>query len=121
MDTEDALDVRKLELPAELQALGRRRAASNDHQQAFIKFPCSWATRLTTARRISTYRIALHLLYQHWRTSGRPSPLSNVALLRAGVSRREKWRALEELESAGLIKVERRPRKSPVVTILVVP
>ena len=89
MDTADAFDLKKLQLPAELRTLGRGRAASKDHQQPFIKFPCSWATRLTTAKRISTYRIALHLLFQHWRTSGRPTPLSNVALLSAGVSRRE--------------------------------
>jgi hypothetical protein len=35
-----------------------------------------------------------------------------------GITRQAKYRALEALEAAGLISVERRPKKGPVVTIL---
>ena len=49
---------------------------------------------------------------------GRPVRLSNVALVEAGVSHNSKWRALQELEQADLIRVEGQRRKSPVVTVL---
>jgi hypothetical protein len=35
-----------------------------------------------------------------------------------GITRQAKYRALEALATAGLISVERRPKKSPIVTIL---
>jgi hypothetical protein len=87
-------------------------------KRKFVKFPLDWIARLGTAKRISTYRVALHLLYQDWRTNGKPITLSNVALRAARVSAWEKWRALAELETGGLIEVERRPQKSPIVKIL---
>jgi len=34
------------------------------------------------------------------------------------MSRRVKWRALVELERRGLIEVERRHRKSPIITLV---
>jgi hypothetical protein len=86
-------------------------------RRQFVKFPWSWMDRLRTARRAVTYRIALHLLYQHWRTGGKPITLSNVALIDEGIAPGTKWRGLKELEQAGLIQIERRRRKSPIVTL----
>jgi hypothetical protein len=37
----------------------------------------------------------------------------------AELANQRRWRALRELEEAGLIRVEARPRKSPIVTILI--
>jgi hypothetical protein len=81
--------------------------------------PLIWMEQLASVTHVSMYRLALHLLYQHWKTGDGPIKLSNVSLAKVGVSRREKWRALAELESLGLIRVERRPRRSPLVTVLV--
>jgi hypothetical protein len=86
----------------------------------FVKFPRVWADRLRTARYPSTYRVALHLLFRHWKSDGRPIQLSNVALAQAGVSRDQKWRALNELECLGLIRIERRRRRSPLITLLII-
>jgi hypothetical protein len=86
----------------------------------FIKLPWSWVERLTTAHG-STYRVAFHLLYQHWKTGGRPIRLANTTLALAGVSRRSKYRALQQLERLGMITVERHLRKSPVITVIVDP
>jgi hypothetical protein len=88
-------------------------------RQHFTMVPGIWAERLTRARFIATYRVALHLLYQHWWQRGQSFTLSNGAI--ASVSRRMKWRALAELEQLGLVSIERRPRKSPIITILVAP
>ena len=44
---------------------------------------------------------------------------SGVALAGKGVSGRSKWNALAELERLGLIKIERRNKKSPAIRLLV--
>ena len=45
-------------------------------------------------------------------------PLSNISGVRFGLDRNAKYRALGWLESAGLIAVERKLGRAPVVTIL---
>jgi hypothetical protein len=85
-------------------------------RKQFVRVPWWWHERLCRARHISTYPLAVHLLYEHWRNGGRAVGLSNSAA--EGVTRRMKWPALRELEQLGLITIERRPRKSPLVTVL---
>jgi hypothetical protein len=87
----------------------------------FVQVPLAWVERLQTARCIGSYRLALHLLFQHWRSGGKPVKLSNLALAELGVrDPKSKRRALSELEQLGLVGVERHPKKSPVVTVLLV-
>ena len=87
----------------------------------FVQVPLIWVERLQTARCLGSYRLALHLLFEHWKWGGKPVKLSNVALAKFGVGDREtKSRALLELEQLELISVERRPKKSPVVSVLLV-
>lgn len=45
-------------------------------------------------------------------------PLSNIAGLRFGLDRNAKYRGLAWLERAGLVTVQRKLGRSPVVTIL---
>jgi hypothetical protein len=45
--------------------------------------------------------------------------LTQAALTQLGISRWEKYDALESLEKAGLISVHRRPKKNPEITLLV--
>lgn len=86
-------------------------------RRQYVQFPWEWVERLQAAKRISTYRLALVLVYESWRLGGRPITLSNVAALAEGLSPRSKWRALAELEQLGLIKVERRRRHAPRVSL----
>jgi hypothetical protein len=83
----------------------------------FIKVPWTWHERLVEARHTATYKVAAQILYQYWKNNGEPFTLGNNAL--NGVSRWQKSRALAELEAFGLIAVERRKRKSPLVTVVV--
>ena len=48
----------------------------------------------------------------------RTIPLSNISGVRFGLDRNAKYRALNWLEGAGLIKVERKLGRAPVITIL---
>jgi hypothetical protein len=92
-------------------------AVKAKRRQNFIRFPYRWFEVLQKERSGRVYRVALFLLYRNWRNQGRPIPLSNLLLADVGVARREKWRALANLERLGLVKVERRKRKAPLVTV----
>jgi hypothetical protein len=57
----------------------------------FVLVPLIWVERLQTARCLGSYRLALHLLFEHWKSGGEPVKLSNVAL---GIAKKTKGRAL---------------------------
>jgi hypothetical protein len=119
----DSFDVAALRIdPADAKfvtkAAGSRKVK---WQRKFIRVPWAWVDQLKATKRASTYRLALIMIYEYWRTGGRPIKLSNAMLAGDGVTRKSKWRALRELEQLGLVKVERQPRKSPMVTLLIGP
>jgi len=121
MDKDDLFDLEKFRLgPEDLKAyVGKAAATARARRRdRFIIVPGTWADRLAAARHASTLKLALHLLHQHWKNGGQPVPLSNVSLTSAGIGRRSKWRALGELERLKLIEIERRRRKSPLITPL---
>jgi hypothetical protein len=93
------------------------KTATKKWRRQFVRVPWSWVERLQEAKRISTYRLALVLVYEHWRTGGRPITLSNVFTHAEGLSRRSKWRAIAELESLGLVQVKRHKRRAPRVVL----
>ena len=77
--------------------------------------------RLLEAKRVSTYRLAIELLYLHWYGKGKPVTVSGKVAKAANLSVRSKGNAIAELEGLGLIEVDRRPRRSPRVVLLHVP
>ena len=84
----------------------------------FIKFPLEWAIQLASAKADgSTYRIALYLLQEKWRSGRARVKLANGVLEQQGVNRWAKYRALNELGRLGLISTERRGRRSPFVKV----
>jgi hypothetical protein len=88
-------------------------------QRKFVKVPWSWIEKLTFSNSANTYRLALHLLYEHWKGNGPIKVSNNAAVSEASITRHAKRRALLELETLGLIQVERHPRRSPLVTIII--
>jgi hypothetical protein len=100
-------------------AVGLVAEKTKHRRQQFVKFPNSWVERLQTARRVSTYRLALFLLHRHWKWGGKPVRVSNIAVGWVGLSdKNKKLGALRELESLGLIRVTRRPHRSAEVELL---
>ena len=63
-------------------------------------------------------QIALALWFLSGTRKSRTVSLSSQITADLGVSRNAKRRALDWLEGAGLISVERRTRKAPLVTLL---
>jgi hypothetical protein len=68
---------------------------------------------------------SLHVAMAVWFMAGLKKtavvPVSNIIGLQFGLDRNAKYRALEWLENANLIAVERRPGRAPIVTILEAP
>jgi hypothetical protein len=89
-------------------------------QQQFVKLPLQWAAdaaRVTGTRAAMVWILLLHMA---WKTKSTTFPLSNVMLARYGVSREMKRRVLEKLEASGHIKIERRWKRNPIVTLLTI-
>jgi hypothetical protein len=89
-------------------------------REQFIKVPMQWKENLGAKPRArgTTYDVALHLLHLHWKNHGKPFKLPNGLLRYDGISRFAKWRALMDLERRGLIRIERRPRRTPITELL---
>jgi hypothetical protein len=85
-------------------------------RQQFVKVPWTWIERLANTRRAATFKVALYVLHKNWRNGGKPFTLSNSTV--EGVSRWQKWRALNELERLKLIIIKRRKRKTPLITVV---
>lgn len=99
---------------ATIHRLPRPRAG-----EKFLKgpIPLDW---LSTAARLPGK--SLHVAIAIWFTASLAKSatvsLSNIAGLPFGLDRNAKYRALQWLEEAGLISVERKLGRAPVVTLL---
>ena len=87
--------------------------------EKFLKGPIPWRWIITAARLPGK---ALHIGIGLWFLAGltrsRTVKPSNVLLNLMGVTRFSKARGLMELKKAGLIHIDRRLGKNPLVTIL---
>ena len=112
-------DPAKLRLDAGNIPVGPPPAKKRSGSRApFTKMPVIWEETLANARASgSTYRVALLLLHMAWKSDTRVVKLTNVALAKKGVGRKGKAAALRVLRKVGLVAVEERPRKSPIVTL----
>jgi hypothetical protein len=115
----DDLDLDSIVMPDEWSEAWKPFSPTkfSKRRRHFIRVPFDWLERLGGAGG-QVYALALHLLYLHWRAGGAQFKLPTKMLEFDGISRRTKWRALVELEGRGLISIERRRRKSPLVSLV---
>jgi hypothetical protein len=122
MEKDDPFDLEKLLLnQEEMKAYSGKSAApkTRKRRQQFTLVPDVWKKRLSEGTtNCSTYKLALALLHRDWKNDGRPVRLANKGLEADGLNRKQKYRALADLERLGLVTVERRFRKSPTVKVL---
>jgi hypothetical protein len=85
---------------------------------SFAKVPLDWATAAARATRTPQAMVWIMLHHMAWQTGCTAFPLSNAVLAKYGVNREVKRRALKALEASGLIQVERRHGRAPVVTLV---
>ena len=86
--------------------------------ETFAAVPLQWAAKAAVAMNSPRTMLLVWLTYQVWRTKSPTFAVPNKALADYGVTRKVKYLALRQLEIGGLIKVEWRFRKSPLVTVL---
>ena len=117
MEMTDDFDIDKLRLPAIVvshRAVEPRKLAKR--RTHFVQLPWVWVEALSGTNG-QTWQLAIHLLYLNWKGRGSPIKLANGMLGIDGINRWSKWRALSELERRGLVVVERRRRRSPIVRL----
>ena len=73
------------------------------------------ATVLTTAAQMFVW---IWIVHQTKKRNSKPVAVPNVALAPYGISGKVKAAALDHLEAAGLVSIERPTGKAPVVTLL---
>jgi hypothetical protein len=107
-------NLRVKDLPPLEPGVARRRRP----QREFVMMSREQSDRLDKVVNFGTERVFRHLLFLTWRLPDKPVVLANAELARKGINRHIKRRALLELEARGLIRVEWRYKKSPIVTVL---
>jgi hypothetical protein len=88
-------------------------------KDAFVQVPLWWIEQATRATRTPQAMVCIWLLYLSWQAKSMTFPLPNDRLAKRGADKRVKRRALANLEKAGLITVERRRGKTPIITLVV--
>jgi hypothetical protein len=86
--------------------------------EPFAKMPLRWAKRAAEATGSPAVLVCARLVHLAWEAKGKSFTMANKWLEERGVSRKVKYRMLRNLEAAGLIMVERQPRKSPRITLV---
>jgi hypothetical protein len=94
----------------------KSKPKSTEH---FVKVPLRWAEQASHATHTLKAFVWIWLLHLAWKAKSNTFPLPNGQLSAHGVHRNTKDRVLRELEKVGLIKVERRPRKTAIVTLVI--
>jgi hypothetical protein len=91
------------------------KVAQPKRADTFAMVPLSWAKRVHEGGAHVDFLVCIDLVYRAWRAKGKPFVMPNIA----GVHHDIKNRTLRALERAGLIAVQWRERRSPVITLAV--
>jgi hypothetical protein len=107
------------EIEEDFRRVVARTRAKRKKVEPFVKVPLWWIAQATKATNTGRALVCIELLYAAWKAKRPTFPLPNGRLAKLGVSPDTKGRALHDLERAGLITVERPPRRTPMITLMV--
>jgi hypothetical protein len=93
------------------------RDDEDDDERVFRKLQRAASPPPATAKPSTKAEPSAKARRRKWKARSLTFSLPNGQLAARGASRKAKYRVLRELEAAGLITVERQPRKSPRVTL----
>jgi hypothetical protein len=121
VNDDDPYDLKRLRLDPATLAMPHRPAKIRKRREQFTMLPNWWRDKLGEAPLATgaTHQVAWYLLHLHWKHRGKPFKLPNGMLKYDGISRQSKWRALADLERRGLLMIERRPSRSPIIHVMV--
>jgi hypothetical protein len=105
--------------PWHVKRLRELKAAAPKRKKVepFVRVPLWWIRAAAKHVRSPATLVLVELLYRSWKARSATFPLPTAGLEKWGVSREIKRRVLRDLERGGLILVERRPNKNPIVTL----
>jgi hypothetical protein len=119
MNDDDPFDLKRLRIDPATFSTPHVPAKIRKRREQFVMLPMWWYEKLAdpvpTCR--CTCLVALYVLYLNWKSGGKPFKLPNGMLAYDGISADSKWRALKDLERRGLITVEWRKKKSPIIHV----
>lgn len=118
------LPARQPSTHAHANSTGRKQSPNARRVEGeFLKGPISldWLGRASKLPGKAPLATAIAIMFEVGRRRSPQVTLTTAILDRFGVNRKAKYRGLKQLEEAGLIEVDRRPRRNPVVTVLAVP
>ncbi len=119
MSDDDHYDLTKLRIDPATFATPHVPTKIRKRREQFAMLPMSWFEKLANPVPIcrSTCLVAWYLLHLNWKCHGKPFKLPNGMLAYDGISRYSKYRALKDLEGRGLIAVEWRRNRSPIIHV----
>jgi hypothetical protein len=109
---------RRAAAPATARSSTKPATKSRRKQDPFVKVPLWWATAAAEATQTPRFLVCVELLHRSWKAKSLTFVLPNEGLRENGASRKVKGGVLHDLETAGLITIERRRGKSPRVTLV---
>ena len=104
-----------VEMPATTQS---RQKSKPTRPEPYVQYPVEVIYQLGAAKYPGAAKLYPLLLHLSWKADHRPFKLSNEDLKRLRISRERKGPVLRELEQMGLIRLQREPRKAPLITVL---
>ena len=118
-DSDDLYDLNKLRLDPAKLATPYVPAKIRKRREQFVQVPMWWIEKLGEAPLATgtAHQVACHICHLDWKNHGKPFKLPNGMLEYDGISRYSKWRALRDLERRGLVVVESRSSKSPIIHV----
>jgi hypothetical protein len=96
----------------------RAAAPARKKVELFATVKLDAAAKAFAAVKCPKAMVWLWLVHQARKTGRSTVAVPNGALVKYGISRKIKYLALQQYEKAGVIAVEWRPRKTPLVTLL---
>jgi hypothetical protein len=102
------------------ERLAQLKAAApvKPQRESFVKVSLAAAARAAAATGDHKLLLWLWLLHRSWERHTPTIVVPTAALQKYGITRKVKRRGLEQLQASGLIAVEERPYKNPIVTLL---
>jgi hypothetical protein len=98
-----------------------RKKNGKPKKEAWAQVPLLWAAEMAKHANSPRTTVLILLSYLAWKHNSATFPLSSEMARRYGITRYTKSRTLAVLEAAGAIKVDRRHKQSPVITLMLMP
>ena len=98
-----------------------RRGKGKPKREAWAQVPLSWVAEMAKHTNSPRTTVVILLSYLAWKHKSATFPLSGEIANRYGITRYTKSRTLAVLEAAGVIKVDRGHKQSPIITLMRMP